>query len=123
MWLGRVQQVPCTRPGPYLVVQNRLLVDVSESAVGMSSVCRRQGPRSQAVAGGPGDSFLPHLPQDSAGTCVSVSWLEKALSKRKVLYLGGGVPGTWASRACGKRRAEVKVGRSSSMSRTGLSRP
>lgn len=33
-------------------------------------------------------------PQDSAGTWVSVSWLEKALSKRKVLYLGGGVPGT-----------------------------
>lgn len=39
-------------------------------------------------------SFFFILPQDSAGTWVSVSWLEKALSKRKVLYLGGGVTGT-----------------------------
>lgn len=86
-------------------------------------MCRKQGPRSQTMAGGPGYSFPPGQPQDSAGTCVSVSWLEKALSKRKVLYLGGGVPGTWAPGAGGKRKAEVKVGRSSSISRTGLSWP
>lgn len=52
-----------------------------------------------------------------------MSWEEKALSKRKVLYLGGGVPGTMASGAGGRRIAEVKVGRSSSVSRAGLSWP
>lgn len=68
-------------------------------------------------------SFFPFPPQGSSGTSVSDSWLEKALSKRRVLYLGGGVPGTWAPRAGGRRNAEVKVGRSSSISRAGLSWP
>lgn len=51
------------------------------------------GDRAQVLRPGWWSLFLA-LPQDSAGTWVSVSWLEKALSKRKVLYLGGGVPGT-----------------------------
>lgn len=50
-----------------------------------------------------------------------MSCLEKALSKLKVLYLGGGVPGTWAAGAGGRHKAEVKVGRSSSILRPRLS--
>lgn len=83
-------------PGPHLV-QGRLPVKVSEKPrVGAEgpSVCRRQGPSSQTRLAVLARSLFLAQPQDSAGTWVSVSWLEKALSKRKVLYLGGGVPGT-----------------------------
>lgn len=68
-------------------------------------------------------SSFPTLPQDSAGSWVSVSWSEKAFSKHKVLYLGGGVPGTCAPGVGGRRKAEVKVGKSSSIWRDGLSWP
>lgn len=82
---------------PHLVVQSSLVVNVSEKPrVGIEGpLCT--GERVQVLR--PwlvvlARSLFLTLPQDSAGTWVSVSWLEKALSKRKVLYLGGGVPGT-----------------------------
>lgn len=87
----------CTRPGPILlfkaVFQSKSLK--SPEWVQRAPLCagdRAQvlRPRLAVLA----RSLFLARPQDSAGTWVSVSWLEKALSKRKVLYLGGGVPGT-----------------------------
>lgn len=94
---GRAQQVPCTCPDPILSFKADLQSVSLQSPewVQRAPLCagdRVRGPRPWLVV--PAPSLFLTLPQDSAGTWVSVSWLEKALSKRKVLYLGGGVPGT-----------------------------
>lgn len=125
-WAG--SNSPLHMPGPHLLVQSRLGASVFENPRGrmqrVPSACGRQGSKFSDHGWWSWlDLSSPPLPQDSAGTWVSESWLEKALSKRRVLYLGGGVPGTWAAGAGGRRKAEVKVGRSSSMLRAGLSRP
>lgn len=97
MLLGRAHSFLHT-PRPHLVIQTLLFQSKSRKSpewVQRAPLCagdRAQvlRPRLAVLA----RSLFLARPQDSAGTWVSVSWLEKALSKRKVLYLGGGVPGT-----------------------------
>lgn len=94
-WAGPT--APCTRPGPILLFKADFQSKSLKSPEWVQRAPLCAGDRAQVLR--PRLAVLARSlflarPQDSAGTWVSVSWLEKALSKRKVLYLGGGVPGT-----------------------------